>query len=73
MGIYQKIDNGNYMGDAGKREAKKEGSGKPESKEFKRGQIDDLPNRSDNFPKAGKDLAPSFQDMRNNDIRKGRV
>lgn len=73
MGRYQKIDNGNYMGDPGKKTAQREGSGKPVSKEFKKGQISDLPGRDDNFPKAGKDLAPSFQNMRNQDPSKGRI
>ncbi len=74
MGLYQKIDNGNYMGDATKREAKRPKDAALPKADFKRGAIlKGLPGREDNFPKAGKDIAPSFQDMRNQDPAKGRI
>lgn len=73
MGLYHKKDNGNYMGDPGKKEGRREGSGTPVSKAFQNGQISRQPGREDNYPKAGKDLAPSFQNMRTQDSKKGRI
>lgn len=75
MGQQHKRDNGNYMGE---QEAHQKIA--PESKDrvgspkFKQGEIlDGTPGLSDNFPKAGKDIAPSFQAIRNQDPKKGTI
>lgn len=72
MGQYQQIDNGNDMGAPSKNGAKQPKDAKVAKADFKRG-VSRLPGREDNFPKNGKNLAPSFQDMRNQDPAKGRI
>lgn len=74
MGKFHKEIVGTYMGDAGDKTAQREGSGLPKSGEFKKDAIlPGLPGRGDDFPKAGKDQAASFQMLRENDIKKGSV
>ncbi len=73
MGLEHKKIVGTYMGEPNKKSAQREGSGLPVDKEFGNGQISRVPGRDDNFPKKGKDLAPSFQNMRMQDSKKGRI
>ena len=75
MGIYQKKDNGNYLGDQESHEPiEKVKPIMPIRSGFKGGEImEGLPGRKDNYPKAAKDIAPSFQNIRDQDPSQGKI
>lgn len=75
MGQWQKRNNENFMGEPTDKEATRPGKGaEVKTTGFKLGDVlEGLPNQKDDYPKDGKDIAPSFQMLREQSSSKGKI